>query len=79
MHPACLLRLLLASALGSPIAASGEMSIHHVRGSAPVIEPADPTPRAHAEVLAAGFGFQAAGASVIMVRTFTMPDRCRFD
>lgn len=68
--------ILLASAvaacfaLGSPIAASGEMSIHHVRGSAPVIEPADPTPRAHAEVLAAGFGFQAAGASVIMVRTY---------
>lgn len=67
-----LLALLFANcfAFGPSIAASCEMPSNSTWDSALVAEPPDQQSRTHSEVLAAGFGFQAAGYSMIMVRTY---------
>ena len=39
----------------------------------PIAEPVEQAPAGHSGVLAAGFGFQAAGSSIITVRTYDVP------
>jgi len=67
-----LLALFVAYCFGfaHSIGASYEMPGSYIWASAPGIEPPDQQSRTHSEVLAAGFGFQSAGASMIMVRTY---------
>lgn len=70
--PLFLLPLLILNcfAFGPSIAASYEMPVSHIWTSALVPDPLDQASHSHPEVLAAGFGFQAAGSSIIMVRTY---------
>lgn len=67
-----LLVLLFANcfAAAPSIGASYEMSGSYIWAFALGIQPPDQQSRTHSEVLAAGFGFQAAGSSMIMVRTY---------
>lgn len=71
-RPLFLLALLILNcfAFGPSIAASYEIPVGHLRTSALVPDPFDQPSYGHPEVLAAGFGFQAAGSSIIMVRTY---------
>jgi len=70
--PLFLLALLILNcfAFGPSIAASYEMPADHNWTSVLVPDPLDQPSHSHPEVLAAGFGFQAAGSSIIMVRTY---------
>lgn len=67
-----LLALLFSNcfAVAPSIGASYELPGSYILVSAPGIQLPDRQSRIHSEVLAAGFGFQAAGSSMIMVRTY---------
>lgn len=56
---------------GLSMAASYQLTGSGTDGS--IVEPVGQVPGDHSSVLAAGFGVQAAGASVIMVRTYDVP------
>lgn len=67
-----MLALLLADtfAVGPSIAVSYDIFGHHIWTPVRVIGPFDQSSRIDSEVVTAGFGYQAAGSSMIMVRTY---------